>query len=115
MTENNKHGKREASVRRTSLGSYWRQHKAWVAGLDRGQKIKYRLFQVLVVLAVVIIAVFLAARAWIRLPDVPNLPTGGGTGTQTGEGMEYDGAELPNVAKSGRKEGTIPSWWPDRT
>ena len=53
MTENNKHGKREASVRRTSLGSYWRQHKAWVAGLDRGQKIKYRLFQVLVVLAVV--------------------------------------------------------------
>ena len=105
MTENNKHGKREASVRRTSLGSYWRQHKAWVAGLDRGQKIKYRLFQVLVVLAVVIIAVFLAARAWIRLPDVPNLPTDGGTGTQTGEGMEYDGAELPDVAKSGRKEG----------
>lgn len=105
MTENNKHGKREASVRRTSLGSYWRQHKAWVAGLDRGQKIKYRLFQVLVVLAVVIIAAFLAARAWIRLPDVPNLPTDGGTGTQTGEGMEYDGVELPNVAKSGRKEG----------
>lgn len=104
MTENNKHGKREASVRRTSLSSYWRQHKAWVAGLDRGQKIKYRLFQVLVVLAVVIIAVFLAARAWIRLPEVPNLPTGGGTGTQSGE-VEYDGAELPDVAKSGRKEG----------
>ncbi len=105
MTEKNKHGKREASVRRTSLGSYWRQQKAWVAGLDRGQKIKYRLFQVLVVLAVLVIAVFLAARAWIRLPEVPNLPTGGGTGTGTGEELEYDGAELPNVAKSGRKDG----------
>ena len=104
MTEKNKHGKREASVRRTSLGSYWRQHKAWVAGLTRGQKIKYRLFQVLVVLAVLVVAVFLAVRAWVRLPEVPNLPTGG-TGSQTGEELGYDGAELPNVAKSGRKDG----------
>ena len=101
MTEKNNHGKREASARRTSLGDYWRQHKAWVAGLDRGQKIKYRLFQALVVLAVVVIAVFLAARAWIRLPEVPNLPTGDGSGIQTGEEMGYDGAELPDVAKSG--------------
>lgn len=105
MTEKNNHGKREASARRTSLGDYWRQHKAWVAGLDRGQKIKYRLFQALVVLAVVVIAVFLAARAWIRLPEVPNLPTGDGSGIQTGEEMGYDGAELPDVAKSGRKDG----------
>ena len=49
MTEKNRHGKHEATADRTSLGGYWRQHKAWVAGLSRGQKIKYRLFQVLVV------------------------------------------------------------------
>ena len=105
MTEKNRHGKHEATADRTSLGGYWRQHKAWVAGLSRGQKIKYRLFQVLVVLAVVVIAIFLALRAWIRLPEVPNLPTGGGTGTETEEELGYDGAELPNVAKSGRKDG----------
>ena len=105
MTENKKYGKREAAVKKASLGTYWRQHKAWVAGLSRGQKIKYRLFQALVVLAVLVIAVFLAARAWIRLPEVPDLPTQGGVTTQDGEEMEYDGAELPNVAKSGRKDG----------
>ena len=105
MTENKKYGKREAAVKKASLGTYWRQHKAWVAGLSRGQRIKYRLFQALVVLAVLVIAVFLAARAWIRLPEVPDLPTQGGVTTQDGEEMEYDGAELPNVAKSGRKDG----------
>ena len=88
MTENKKYGKREAAVKKASLGTYWRQHKAWVAGLSRGQRIKYRLFQALVVLAVLVIAVFLAARAWIRLPEVPDLPTQGGVTTQDGEEME---------------------------
>ena len=45
-------------------------------GWDRGQKIRYRLFQFLVVLAVLAIAVCLAARAWITLPTVPISPPG---------------------------------------
>ena len=62
-------GKRESKTNRTrrkssgGLSGWWRQHRAWVSGLDRGQKIRYRLFQFLVVLAVLAIAVCLAARA----------------------------------------------------
>lgn len=102
-------GKRESKTSRTrrkssgGLSGWWRQHRAWVSGLDRGQKTRYRLFQFLVVLAVLAIAVCLAARAWITLPTVPNLPSGTVT-TEEGD-MTFDGAELPNVAKSGRKDG----------
>ena len=102
-------GKRESKTNRTrrkssgGLAGWWRQHRAWVSGLDRGQKIRYRLFQFLVVLAVLAIAFCLAARAWITLPTVPNLPSGTVT-TDEGD-MTFDGAELPNVAKSGRKDG----------
>ena len=102
-------GKRESKTNRTrrkssgGLAGWWRQHRAWVSGLDRGQKIRYRLFQFLVVLAVLAIAVCLAARAWITLPTVPNLPSGTVT-TDEGD-MTFNGAELPNVAKSGRKDG----------
>ena len=102
-------GKRESKTNRTrrkssgGLAGWWRQHRAWVSGLDRGQKIRYRLFQFLVVVAVLAIAVCLAARAWITLPTVPNLPSGTVT-TDEGD-MTFDGAELPNVAKSGRKDG----------
>ena len=102
-------GKRESKTNRTrrkssgGLAGWWRQHRAWVSGLDRGQKIRYRLFQFLVVVAVLAIAVCLAARAWITLPTVPNLPSGTVT-TEEGD-MTFDGAELPNVAKSGRKDG----------
>lgn len=48
-------GKRESKTNRTrrkpsgGLAGWWRQHRAWVSGLDRGQKIRYRLFQFLVV------------------------------------------------------------------
>lgn len=105
MTENNRHGKREAATRKNALRDYWQQHRAWVAGLNRGQKIRYRLFQVLVILALVVICVFAAARAWIRLPEVPTLPTDSTVNTSGDGDVEYDGSELPDVAKSGRKEG----------
>lgn len=107
MTENNKHGKREAASRKVSLKDYWQQHKAWVAGLDKGQKIRYRLFQVLVILALLVIVAFTAARAWIRLPEIPNLPGNPSSNAtlEEGGGVEYDDSELPDVAKSGRKDG----------
>ena len=105
--QTSKHGKRESSVRRGgSLGQYWQRYRAWVAGMTRGQRIRYRILQVATVIAILIIAVFLGLRAWIRLPSVPNLPTEGeGTVVEGEDGVTFDGAQLPNVAKSGRKDG----------
>ena len=94
-------GKRESTERRRSSrrGGWWSRHKAWVAGMSRGQKIRYRLLQVLVVIAVIAVAAALALRAWMKLPEIP-VPV-----TPEADGSSYDGAELPDVAKSGRKDG----------
>ena len=108
-----KHGKREAPGGEFPLIRWWRQHRAWVAGLDRGGRIKYRLYLALVVAAILIIALYLFLRSWLRLPEVPDLPganinTPGDTSqTQPGQpgDISFAGAELPDVAKSGRKEG----------
>ena len=67
--------------------------------MSRGQKIRYRLLQVLVVIAVIVIVAALALRAWMKLPELP------ASSTLEGDSSSYDGAELPDVAKSGRKEG----------
>ena len=96
-------GKRESTARRrrsSRRGGWWARHKAWVAGMSRGQKIRYRLLQVLVVLAVIVIGVAVGLKSWMKLPDIPVTPDGG-----DGDSSAYDGAELPEVAKSGRKEG----------
>ena len=68
--------------------------------MSRGQKIRYRLLQVLVVLAVIVIGEAVGLKSWMKLPDLPVTPDGG-----NGDSSAYDGAELPDVAKSGRKEG----------
>ena len=107
-------GKRESKTSRTSrkssggLAGWWRQHRAWVAGLNRGQKIRYRLFQFLVVLAILIIAVCLAARAWITLPTVPDTPSG----TVTGEDGEVlftteEESDTLEVGMSASPDGTF--------
>ncbi len=67
--------------------------------MSRGQKIRYRLLQVLVVIAVIAVVAALALRAWMKLPEIP------ASSTLEGDSSSYDGAELPDVAKSGRKEG----------
>ena len=111
--QHNQHGKREAPGTTFPLVLWWRQHRAWVSGLSRGAKIRYRLFQVLVVVAILVIALYLFLRSWIRLPEVPNLPgasvDGSGNISQLQPGqsgdLSFEGAELPDVARSGRKEG----------
>ena len=67
MSEQSKnHGRREAPSRKgSSLAGYWSQYKHWLAGLNRGQRIRYRCLQVAVVISVLIIAGFLFLRAWI--------------------------------------------------
>ena len=114
MSENQNHrGRREAPGNTFLLALWWRQHREWVAGLSRGAKIRSRLFQALVVVAILIIALYLFLRSWIRLPKVPPPPGGGinpgGNTSQLQPGqvgdVSYEGAELPDVAKSGRKPG----------
>ena len=102
-------GKRETRPsrrRRQSSGpaGWWQQHREWVAGLDRGQKLRYRLLQTLVVLSILVIGVWLGLKMWMKLPEIPDLL--GGTGTAQGDGApNFDGAELPEVARSGRQPG----------
>ena len=75
--------------------------------MSRGEKIRYRALQTAVVLSILIIVGYLILSAWIRLPDMPDLPgqtTGGQTQGDTSD-LSYDGAELPQVAMSGRREG----------
>lgn len=113
MSQQHRRGRRQAPEDAFPLVVWWRQHRAWVAGLDRMGRRRYRLFQVLVAAAVVIIALYLFLRAWIRLPDVPSLPGAdpapGGSTSQTQPGgpgdITFDGAQLPDVARSGRKDG----------
>ena len=108
MSTQKRHGKREAVSDRPSLRDYWNQHREWVAGLNRGQRVRYRLFQALVAVCAVTIVLFLALRSWMKLPDIPDLPGAGIGGTSQGEGqdgLEFDGADLPEVVSSGRKDG----------
>ena len=112
-------GNQEYRGRREAPGGFspkkwWSGYRAWVAGLDRRARIRYRVFQVLAVIAVLVIALCLFLRSWMRLPDVPdppgfnNNPNDGNTSQsqpgQTGD-VSFEGAELPDVARSGRKEG----------
>jgi len=80
-----------------------------VAGLDRKGLVRYRLCLTLAVIAVLLLAVGLWLRAWIRLPKVPNAPALPGItapgGSQDLPNVDYEGAQLPDVTRSGRKEG----------
>ena len=103
MSDLNRHGKRERSRKESSLGRYWKQYKDWVAGLNRGQRIRYRCLQVATILAIVVIVVWAVLSAWIRVPDLPDFTQdadGDGTVDTT-----FDGAELPDVARSGQRPG----------
>lgn len=116
MSENNqRRGKREAPGGGHFFSEWWSRHRAWAAGLDRGGRIRYRLCLALGVIALLALIVTLWLRAWIRLPDVPEpvgpaaiSPSGSspqGDGPDISGSTDYEGAELPEVTKSGRKDG----------
>lgn len=104
--QNRQRGKREAP-------GLWSRYRAWVAGLDRKGRLRLRLCQVLAVLAILIVGVALFLWSWIRLPSVPDPPgivsPPGGSGSQSQIGqpgdVSYEDAQLPEVTKSGRKDG----------
>lgn len=101
MSERNERGKRERT-RESALGRYWRQYKGWLAGMSRGQRIRYRCLQVATIISAVIVVAFLILNAWIKMPDLPDF----GRDPSGGQGdLSFDGAEVPDIAKSGRKKG----------
>lgn len=107
MSENNRR-----QGRRETRGGWWSRYRAWTAGLDRRTKLRLRLCQALAVLAILIVGVTLFLRSWIRLPDVPDppgtVPPPGGNVSQSQPDqtdVSYEGAQLPEVTRSGRKEG----------
>ncbi|MCI5625855.1 MAG: hypothetical protein MR327_08210, partial [Clostridiales bacterium] len=76
--QRHKKGKREAGGQPGALAGYWAQYKDWVAGLTKGQRVRYRLLQTAVIISLVIIAGFYFLRAWIRMPDLPGQDQAGG-------------------------------------
>lgn len=95
----NKHGRREVG------GGYLARYKAWLSGLSRGQKIRYRILQVATAISVMIILGFLALQAWIRMPTLPDLATGKVPGNSAQGDISFENSDLPDVAQSGRKAG----------
>lgn len=63
-----RHGKRQVQTERASLGEYWVRYRAWVHGMSRGEKIRYRALQTAVFLSILIIVGYLILSAWIKLP-----------------------------------------------
>ena len=110
MSENHRqHGKREADG---GAASWWGRFQAWRAGLNRSQRIRFRICAVLAVVAILAVILVLFLRSWIRLPTVPEVPVRPGnsssqvsSGSQSQPDLTYEGAKLPDVAKSGRKDG----------
>lgn len=85
--------------------SYWQQHKDWVAGLNRGQKLRYRLFQALTAVSAVIVLASLALGFWVKMPELPAGIIVDSSGGSDQSGVELEGGDLPDIAQSGRKEG----------
>lgn len=101
---NNKSGKRQVQKKPSVIGKIWAQHKDWVSGLDRGQKIRYRILQVATMISVIIIVAFLILQAWIKMPELPIGEQAGLSGSQMGD-ISFENSDLPDIAQSGRREG----------
>ena len=106
MNERKKNGGRRQAGGGSPSAKYLAQYKQWLAGLNRGERIRYRILQTATIISAIIIVAFLILQAWIRVPDVPGFPGSGQSGMDGAlQGITFDGAELPEVAKSGRKPG----------
>ena len=101
---------RNIKSRRQQPQGFWQRHKAWVDGLTLGQLIRYRIFQVVVALSITIVAVWAAVSvawsAFVRPPEITAVEPDIGDSSTVENTDDLDfGGELPNVAKSGRREG----------
>ena len=108
MSEQNKKGGRRAARGEPTALSRWRQqYKAWLAGMTRGERIRYRVLQVATIIFAIIVAAYLALQAWIKVPEVP-VPTPGPAvpdSSVSGGATSFEGSDLPDIVQSGRKPG----------
>ncbi|MGE4276201.1 MAG: LCP family protein [Lawsonibacter sp.] len=100
--QNSGHGRRGVGQGNT-LARYWARYRNWLGGLSKGQRVRYRVLQVATVISIFIIAGFLILGAWIHVPDLPGLDSDNGTDV-VGD-ASFEGAETPDITRSGRKEG----------
>jgi len=105
MSEHKQQGDQRGHSR---LAVWWMRHREWIAGMDRKARRRYRVIQAAVIVSAIVILVGLILQAWIRVPEIPDVGPGPGSSAGSGasqSGVLFEGAELPEVAKSGRKEG----------
>lgn len=106
-------GRREASDGtgpKEKLRQFADDYRKWVASMTKKQRIRLRILQCILVLALVGGGVCGALASWISTPDVPKPVDKQGTdvGDSSDGGQSsttFDGAEIPDVALSGRKDG----------
>ena len=83
----------------------WVRYREWKKGLDRTHRRRLRALQASVVLVAALCVGCVALDRWIEPPDLPRPPSGvEGSGSHS-EGVYFEGADLPEVAYSGRREG----------
>ena len=104
-------GKREAAREEFIVLRWWREHCQWVSGLTSGQRLRYRLFQLVTILAALVIAAAMVYSKWAQMPEVPivstrpeanmNQPGNNVSEVQPGQTQET----ITSPMASGRKEG----------
>lgn len=99
----NQNSRHRSDSQGTILGRYWRRYRNWLAGLNRGRRVRYRALQAATLISIFIIAGFIVLKAWIRVPDLPGSNLGNGTDA-VGD-ASFEGAETPDITHSGRKDG----------
>lgn len=100
--QSRKRGKREAGGHSSPLAGGWGQYKAWLAGLTRGQLVRYRVLEAAAIIALIVIVGGAFLRSWIRMPDLPGQGQAGGN---IAGDMSFEDADVPDIVQSGRKEG----------
>lgn len=103
--QHSKHGKRESNGQSSLPARYLAQYRSWLAGLNRGQRIRYRLLQAATAVAVIIIIFYLILRAWIQVPNLPSFGQDDPDNPDISDGISFDGAEIPDIVRSGRQDG----------
>lgn len=101
--QKSRRARHEFNGRDNALARCRARYQAWLNGLNRGQRIRYRILQTATVISVFIIIGFIFLQTWIKVPDLPGINAGQTAGT-SGD-LSFDGAEVPDIARGGRKEG----------
>ena len=103
-------GKREAAREDFIVLRWWREHCQWVSALDPKQKLRYRLFQVVTILAALVVVASMVYAEWAKMPEIPIVPMlpeidANQTNSSTSEVEPGQMQEIITPVVSERKEG----------